>query len=339
MYCDCQEDPYILSYLAFMSIVCNTMLRHDFQVCIAHFFSISLQVSPALQQALHVAGCQSAQLELLYHIQSGLPPQLNFPWLFLAIDILLFCELYLRGLMSIEHSKFVVPSWPHQNPSYNPSNHQKSFASDGGVQHVCPYGVDQTAPYNLSNHKFKSFYGGGAQHVCPFEVVEPHIFARANDINECTFRFVDYVSSTGLLAYPVDQNFVHADIPLQDILPHLSLKMGHKIACLHHIIIGSHVAKSDFINYFDNHSCISCNLYSSVFVAVKSKTLKDRICKHTITLNLNKKIIYPDDKIHCAKYENTHCEQTHNNVEGTSLPVLSEENAEGTNLPVLSQRI
>ena len=164
-------------------------------------------------------------------------------------------------------------------------------------------------------------------------------FPNTNDINECTFKFVDYVSSTGLLAYPVYQNFVHADIPLQDILPHLSLKIGHQIACLHHIIIGSHVAKSDFINYFDNHSCISCNLYSSVFVALKSKTLKDRIRKHTITLVLNTKIIYPDDKIHCAKYENTHCEQTHNNVEGTSLPVLSEENAEGTNLPVLSQRI
>jgi len=162
-------------------------------------------------------------------------------------------------------------------------------------------------------------YGGGWQYIFTFETVEPHIVARGDFNHECGFKFVDHVDSAGLVAYPVHKNFVHTVVPLQDILPHLSLQMGCKIARLHHIVIGSHVAKSDFIHYFDGHNCVSCTLYSSVFQVVESKIQKDRNRKRAVRLNLNKKAALADDinkKI--RKSENMHDEKTLN-IESVNL--------------------
>jgi hypothetical protein len=118
--------------------------------------------------------------------------------------------------------------------------------------------------------------------------INPYIVACHDDIPcDSGFNYVDHVDSAGLLAYPVHENFVYANVPLQDILPHVSLRMGFKIAQLHHIYVGSHVTKSDFICYFDSHSCASCNLYSSVFSIVQSSAVKDKNCKHASRLNLN----------------------------------------------------
>ncbi|KAF8809761.1 hypothetical protein BYT27DRAFT_7093704, partial [Phlegmacium glaucopus] len=86
--------------------------------------------------------------------------------------------------------------------------------------------------------------------------------------------------------------------------------MGHKIARLHHIVIGSHVAKSEFSHYFDGHNCVSCSLYSSVFRVVESNTVKDKIHKRLVRVNLNKDAASPNEvKNDCGTSEDTPCKK------------------------------
>lgn len=122
-----------------------------------------------------------------------------------------------------------------------------------------------------------SDYGGGWKYVFTYEALNPYIIAGHDGVShDSRFNYIDHVDSISRLAYPVHMNFVHADIPLQDIPAHLFLQMGLKIARLHHIPIGSHVTKSEFCQYFEGHNCASCTLYSSIFSVVESNTVKDK---------------------------------------------------------------
>ena len=92
-------------------------------------------------------------------------------------------------------------------------------------------------------------------------------------------QFVDHVDSTGQIAYPLDKSFVHANIPLEQILPYLSVQMALKVARLHHIRLGSHVLKSDFSRHFEGHACASCNLYLSIFSVIDLKATRRQKCE------------------------------------------------------------
>jgi hypothetical protein len=87
--------------------------------------------------------------------------------------------------------------------------------------------------------------GGGRTHEFPFEVIQPHVVfgnfgypARP----EHGFKYIAHIDSTGLLAYPGSQNFVHTQIPLEIILPHLSKQSINSIANLHQIQVKPRVA-------------------------------------------------------------------------------------------------
>ena len=116
--------------------------------------------------------------------------------------------------------------------------------------------------------------GGGSRHEFAFDTIEQHLEGCAVTKNN-VFVFVDHVDdSTAHLLYPADKCFVHANIPLESVVPYLTVKMLLKIAKLHHIKIGSHVPKSEIIRSFDGHSCASCDLYRSIFTVADSKSLK-----------------------------------------------------------------
>ena len=73
-------------------------------------------------------------------------------------------------------------------------------------------------------------------------------------------------------------------------------------------MIGSHVAKADFIHYIDGHNCVSCTLYSSVFRIVELKTIKDKNYRRSVraNININKTAAFLDDvKIDCGKSEDS----------------------------------
>ena len=255
MYCLPQENPRILAYIAFMLAVRNMILKHDFLAHITCYFSKSATLSSSLQQLLHGAESQGAQLELLYYLQSHLPPCLCLPWLFPVLDL---------------SSLYIVGSFRSQKPLTNNSSRSPFF----------PPSLQHSILNDSRSHTDWMFAcGGGGQHVFTFEAIHPYITAGSNVCHDHACKFVDHVDSVSQASYPVQQNFVHAKVPLGDVLPYLPLRLGHKIARLHHIAAGSHVSKSEFIHYFENHDCVSCNLYSSVFAVVNSKAMKDKLCK------------------------------------------------------------
>jgi ribosomal protein S26 len=133
-------------------------------------------------------------------------------------------------------------------------------------------------------------HGGGTRREIPFDAIEPHVVTGCVVSDKNAFIFVDHVDSAGQLLYPVDKLFVHANVPLQNMVSYLPVKMILKIARLHNVTIGSHVSKSEFAHYFEGHDCVSCNLYLSVFSVVDSKSVKARDRMRAVRLNLNKPI-------------------------------------------------
>lgn len=120
--------------------------------------------------------------------------------------------------------------------------------------------------------------GGGGQHEILVGAIEPYIVVGDDPDDNCAFVFHDHVDSLRQLAYPVCNKFVHASVPLQNMLPYMSVKMTFKVAKLHKIAIGSHIPKSELPSYFKNHSCGSCNLYLSIFSIVQSWSAREKNC-------------------------------------------------------------
>ena len=93
-------------------------------------------------------------------------------------------------------------------------------------------------------------------------------------------KYIDHIDSLGRLAYLITKKIIHTNIPLCDIVPHLSVRVALKIARLHHLQIGSHVPKSENCRIFEGHNCIYCNVYSTVFAVVDSKTTRPKVQKN-----------------------------------------------------------
>ena len=194
-------------------------------------------------------------------------PCIPLSWLFLAIKVLLFFQ-YPFQKTSVRHSSYY-------------------FASPDLRQSAAPVDL-------VSSPDRRNTYGGGRQHMFTFEEVSTCIVDGHDVDHDSAFKFIDHVDSTGRVAYPTDQNYIYADVPLPDLIPYLSLKMIFKISKLHHIDLHPRVSKSasELVSSFVGHSCVSCNLYCSVFSVVPSKAVKDRKCKQA-SLNKFKKNLSP----------------------------------------------
>lgn len=66
------------------------------------------------------------------------------------------------------------------------------------------------------------------------------------------FCHVDHVDEVGCLRYLIE-HFVYADLPLHNIVPHISKQMIKQIAQIHEISLGSssHLSKDQLIQAFD----------------------------------------------------------------------------------------
>ena len=165
---------------------------------------------------------------------------------------------------------------------------------------VCANALDFALARSISNEMhgpaMRTFpRGGGVRYIFQFDAIEPHLHAGCDITKDSTFAFVDHVDSTGLLLYPANKNFVHVSIPLKKIVPFLSVKLLLKIAKLHHIPLGSHVPKSKIIHSFHGHSCVSCNLYYSVFSVLDSKSSKTKKQNQGNNLDLIKSSLLVND--------------------------------------------
>ncbi|KAF8811306.1 hypothetical protein BYT27DRAFT_7089787, partial [Phlegmacium glaucopus] len=118
--------------------------------------------------------------------------------------------------------------------------------------------------------------GGGRQHEFSALEVELYVTASCNFDRECAFKYVDHVDGLGQVRYPIEQKFIHTNIPLSNIVPYVSVRVALKIARLHGLQIGSHVPKLEICCILEGHNCISCNLYVTVFAIIDSKPVRRR---------------------------------------------------------------
>jgi hypothetical protein len=123
-----------------------------------------------------------------------------------------------------------------------------------------PHGCDQTiVPV-----------GGGRPYLSSHPAVTLFI-KRCNDqvSSAHVFHYVVHVDDIGCLSYPVQHGFVHADLSLTEIVPHISRQMVQRIARIHKIHLSSHwcLTKDELVKAFEGHDCINCNIYISILEA------------------------------------------------------------------------
>ena len=248
-----QEDPRSTVWLAFLLIKRNTVLRHDFIACLAAFSAKRLTLWKNVQCCLRSAGCQLGQIEVLYSLRHSLPGHFSLPWLFIWIQFTYILTVY-RHPASISNQ-------------YNASSAASCLFS-GDFQHP--------------HRERVLMYGGGREHEFSALDVEPYITAghTGNPSNNNAFKFVDHIQVDGKAAYPIALNYIHTNIPLSDLIHHLSIRVALKISRLHQLQIGSHVPKSEICRIFEGHNCTNyCNQCVTVFAIVDSKHTRHRMHK------------------------------------------------------------
>ena len=249
MHCIPLEAPDCRVRYIFLLMMRSVILHHDFLACIRHFYAKQLNFRSNILGFYDVQG-RLRLIELLYCSRDSLFACFSLPSLVIVIQIISILTCHCPSFACISTKRFSTPS---ALPSFSCND-----------QPLC-------------QRVFT--YGGGRQHEFSFSAVESYITAGHNYSNDSAFKFVDHIDSLGQHAYPIDQNFIHTDIPLCDIVPHLSVKVALKIARLHCLQIGSHVSKSEIYRIFEGHNCIHCNVHVTVFTIVDSKSTRRRIHK------------------------------------------------------------
>ena len=253
------QNPYLISiHASYRDLFLSLVLMHSLHL-------IPLQEPRVLSYLAFLRASRNMFLkhDFLARVSSlstarvttlSIAPRMPLPWLFLAIKILLFCEYPFQIIL-------------YSSPCFTSADLQQSAA---------PVSVD-------SSPKRCKYYGGGRQHLFTFEEVGTRIVSGYDVDHDSAFKFIDYVDSTGRVAYPTDQNYVYAEVPFPNLLPYLSLKMILRISKLHNINLNHpRASKQELISSILGHSCVSCNLYCSVFSVVASKAEKDRKRKQAV---------------------------------------------------------
>jgi hypothetical protein len=216
----------VLYFLVYDAYRRSIVLRHDFLARLRHFYARQLTFCTNVLR-FHDAGGRLRLVELMYCSQESLSVYFSLSSLFLMIQIICISKYYCSNLPSFSTKGISTPS---ASPSFS-----------------CNIDDRPLCDRVLS-------YGGGGQHQFPALAVEPYITAGLNYCNDNAFKYVDHVDSLGQVAYPIEQDYVHTNIPLRYIVPHLSVKVALKTARLHRLQIGSHVPKSEICRILEAHN-------------------------------------------------------------------------------------
>jgi len=93
-----------------------------------------------------------------------------------------------------------------------------------------------------------------------------------DDLKSQNFSFIAHVDDIDLLNYP-EENYVHASIPLYDLIDHIPVAAARKIASTHCIPGSSAYTKSVLKDLFKTHSCSQCASHLSVFMEIPEKPI------------------------------------------------------------------
>ena len=154
-------------------------------------------------------------------------------------------------------------------------------------------------------------FGGTGARVFTFHLLEPYISSDISHVSTTAhFRYLDHVSDIQLLNYPEDQ-YIHTSIPLHIFCGLIPLSKARKVASIHGASVGSRCTVVHLLASTENHSCLACSKYSSVFVANKNSAQLgvDRVLKsrkvHTIRKKSKKFTDQPASSDFRTKTKNT----------------------------------
>ena len=112
-------------------------------------------------------------------------------------------------------------------------------------------------------------FGGFGKQIFTFDILKPYISSNTSCISPTAhFKYVDHVRDTKLLNYPQDQ-YIYTSIPLHTLCELIPISKARKVAFIHGVSAGSRCTAKHLLASTDNHSCLACSQYSSVFVAYK----------------------------------------------------------------------
>jgi hypothetical protein len=107
--------------------------------------------------------------------------------------------------------------------------------------------------------------GGRVSKAYSFSQISDHLVPGSTEAGpDNMFRYVTHVDDIGLLAYPSPQ-FVHTSVPLNELFTFLPLSHARKIAAIHGISVGSRCSTMQIMMLIENHSCIRCRTFFTVF--------------------------------------------------------------------------
>ena len=114
--------------------------------------------------------------------------------------------------------------------------------------------------------------GGGHRYLFPPESIMQYVKSCPDaDMNPKAFdgfllAYAAHVDDLTCLAYPKDK-FIHANVPLSLLIPHISLKAIRDISKIHSVILDRQTRddRERIRQAFDNHSCVNCYSFSTVF--------------------------------------------------------------------------
>ena len=127
-----------------------------------------------------------------------------------------------------------------------------------------------------SSKSISGLIGGGCSWI-PWTVIQPYAVSTPGTLDDRSYvRFVALVEKigVGVEAYPNDQ-FVHADIPLKLASQLLSITVARRIATSHGIFAGSRCNVAQLSSFVEQHECINCLSYLTIF-SVESDSKKKK---------------------------------------------------------------
>jgi hypothetical protein len=162
----------------------------------------------------------------------------------------------------------------------------------------------------MSHKNLKRRVGGGCSKSYSFSQISDHLVPGSMEAGqENVFRYVAHVDEIERLKYPSPQ-FVHTTVPLNILFTFLPLQHARKIAAIHGITAGSRCSTTHLMMLTENHSCIRCHSFFTVFsiepTLAKMNAQRVAKCKAKKHEDSQKPLQTPEFPPHPADYNLTH---------------------------------
>jgi hypothetical protein len=118
---------------------------------------------------------------------------------------------------------------------------------------------------SMSHKTTKESVGGGCSRTHLFSLVSDHLVPGSTEYGQDSMlRYVGHVDEIELLTYSSPE-FVRTSVPLNVLFTFLPLVHARKIAAVHGISVGSRGSTMQLMMQIENHSCIRCRTFFTVF--------------------------------------------------------------------------